>query len=124
MSPRPTADALPDLRGLKRALDAQDYALATGDLLDLPRIGARISALCDRIERHAATPGPSERALASQLRKRAAGSLRGLEAGLAGLRDAQALLQAARTRRPDTTYGADGQRQTIAPAASLLERRA
>jgi hypothetical protein len=114
---------LPDLRGLARTLDAQDRALARGNLAGLPDIVTRISGLCDRLERHATPPTPAEVTLAGQLRQRADRGLRSIAAVLAGLRDAQALLEAARGTRTDATYGPRGQRQSMADEVGRLARR-
>jgi hypothetical protein len=114
---------LPDLRGLSRTLDAQDRALRRGDLAGLPDLVARLSGLCDRLDRHEAPPSPAEATLAQELRGRAQRSLHNIAAVLAGLRDAQALIDSARTARPDATYGPRGQRLSLAEAPGRLERR-
>jgi hypothetical protein len=118
---RPTR--LPDLRGLARTLDAQDRALGRGDLAVLPDLVTRISGLCDRLDRHDTPPTSAEAILAGELRQRADRGLRSIAAVLAGLRDAQALLEVARNARTDATYGPRGQRLTMADQAGRLERR-
>jgi len=123
MSARNGFDRMPDLRGLSRTLDAQDRALANGDLGALPGIAERIAALCDRIESRSGDARATELAVASDLRLRAGRTLRDLSATLAGLRDASALLDSARSPRDDATYGADGQRCPLARPTSRLERR-
>lgn len=114
----------PDLRGLHRALDDQDKAFASGDLVALPRIAERVSGLCDRIEERTQTAGQTEQEQARLLRDRAERSLRSIDAILAGHRDAQALLDSVRNPKPDATYDAEGRRLRLDPASGQLERRA
>lgn len=115
---RPTAAA--DLRGLLRTLAAQRRALRDGGIEALPAIERRLTSLCDRLERH---PESGERDLLEELRREAGQTLHETAAALAGLRDAQALLAAARAPRTDATYGPQGERVSLTTPAGRLERR-
>lgn len=111
----------PELRGLLRILAAQRRALRAGETETLAGLEPKLTALCDRLERQ---PEGAERGLLEAVRHEAGQALHETLAALAGLRDAQALLAAARAARPDATYGPQGERVSLAGPAGRLERRA
>lgn len=113
-SGRASGRRLADLRGLAQALDrpepgAEEVAL--------------IAALCARIEAAPGAPDPAEARLAAEIRAAAQRNLRRLEARLAGLRAAQALLAAARGAEGHTIYGPAGQVQRLDAGGGRLEQR-
>lgn len=109
------ADA--DLRGLLRLLAAQRRALRDGAVAELAGIERRLTTLCDRLEGRLdgrLDGRPGARALIAAVRREAGRVLHETAAALAGLRDAQALLAAARAPRADATYGPQGERVALA----------
>lgn len=109
-----------DLRGLLRTLAAQRRALRKGEIEALPALERKLTTLADRLEQN---PGDADPDLAAALGDEARRALQETGAALAGLRDAQALLAAARAPRNDVTYGPQGEKRALTAPAGQLERR-
>lgn len=116
------AARLADLKALLRLLERQRRALRTADFAGVPDRTARIEALCARLETADPADSPDSAVLA-ELRRQAELGLRQVAAALAGLRDAQGLLAAARAPAPDRVYGPDGGCRPLGAATGRLELR-
>jgi hypothetical protein len=117
------ASRMNTLRAVLRLLERQRQSLRQGDFAGLQARTARIEALCAQLE---ASDGPApaaEQGLLVDLRRQATLSLRQIAAALEGLRDAQALIAAARAPAPDRVYGPDGASRALGAATGRLELR-
>lgn len=114
-----------DLHRVGRLLDQGREALRRGDLAEVERLTPSLEKALDRLE--AMVPPTPDRELgqaAEDVMTRARRNRSLIEASLAGLRDAQALLARARLPRRHETYGRDGRREPMSDSGKQLERRA
>lgn len=117
--------ACDDLLQLQRMLERERDALKRGDLAEIERFALRMNMVLDRLEvSDALLSGPANRQLADGIIARALGNRALIEASMAGLRDAQALLARARIPQRHATYARDGRRESMSDNQTKLERRA
>lgn len=114
-----------DLRRLAALLRQERAALTRGDYARLEALAPRKIQLLERLETGEPLPGtPANRDLAAEIRATAARNARLFEAAIAGIHEARTLLLRARDRGRGQTYGANGSRAALEPAAGSLHRRA
>lgn len=114
-----------DLRRLAALLRQERAALTRGDYARLEALAPRKIQLLERFEAGEPLPDtPANRTLAAEIRAIAARNARLFEAAIAGIREARALLLRARDRGRGQTYGPNGSRAALEPAAGSLHRRA
>jgi len=113
-----------DLRMLRRLLTEEQAALRDGGLARLQPVAARKAALIERLAAVEVAVPASDRRVLAEVATLARRNAQLIQAALAGLRDAGALLD--RLRHPPAleTYARDGTRQALGTAAGSLERRA
>ncbi|WP_334195445.1 hypothetical protein [Pararhodobacter sp.] len=114
-----------DLGRLAALLRQERAALIRGDYARLEALARRKIQLLDRLEAaEPLLPTPGNRALAAEIRAATTRNAPLFEAAIAGIREARALLLRARDRGRGQTYGRNGTRAALEPAAGQLYRRA
>ena len=112
-----------DLRQLRQVLTRQAQALRTGDLPELTRDQAQVSALAERLERSDAPASTAEARLLAEVQGLARANARALSLRLEGRKRALALLAALAQGQGLATYARDGSRQSLSAQTGQLERR-
>lgn len=121
---RPASSARRDLSRMLVLLQQEQRELKRADMSALMRLAPRKTALLARLEGHEAQGFSGDEVLLQRVRDDAARNARLYEAALRGLNDARALLARIKAPNGDRTYARNGERHTVTPAKTTLERRA